>query len=213
MRTRGFRRTPAASRSIRVKSGEGPEKLAIEATRQEGNQASSSLQLDSRSGQEQILLRTERAVYRAGDPCGWRFSPPNRAGHAYVDVVKEGQTMLTRDVDIVDGHAELALTATPELAGTLDFNAYSFGRDAIPVADHRLVFVQPADELKIEATADAAVYKPGDDARIRFRVTNSKGRRRAGGAGTSGGGRGGVCAGREAAGVRQGIFLPGAGGA
>ena len=37
------------------------------------------------------------------------------------------------------------------------------------------VFVQPADELKIETTADAAVYKPGADARIRFHVTNSRG--------------------------------------
>ena len=48
-------------------------------------------------------------------------------------------------------------------------------RTRSPIGDHRLVFVQPADELKIEATADAAVYKPGDDARIRFRVTNSRG--------------------------------------
>ena len=43
------------------------------------------------------------------------------------------------------------------------------------MADHRLVFVQPADELKIEATADARDYKPGDEARIRFRVTNARG--------------------------------------
>ena len=71
--------------------------------------------------------------------------------------------------------AELTLTATPDLAGTVDFSAYLFGRDARPVGDHRLVFVQPADELKIEATADAPVYKPGDEARIRFRVTNSQG--------------------------------------
>src|SRR5207244_210440 len=62
-----------------------------------------------------------------------------------------------------------------ELAGTVDFNAYLFGRDARPVEDHRLVFVQPADELKIEASANAAVYKPGGEARIRFRVTNAKG--------------------------------------
>src|SRR2546428_2113230 len=61
------------------------------------------------------------------------------------------------------------------MAGTLDFNAYLFGRDARPVADHRLVFVQPADELKIEAAADSPVYKPGDEARIRFRVTNARG--------------------------------------
>ena len=70
----------------------------------------------------------------------------------------------------------------------MDFNAYLFGRDARPVGDHRLVFVQPADELKIEATADAPVYKPGDEARIRFRVTNCARRRRAGRAGLAGGG-------------------------
>ena len=57
----------------------------------------------------------------------------------------------------------------------MDFNAYLFGRNARPVGDHRLVFVQPADELKIDTVADAPVYKPGDEARIRFRVTNSRG--------------------------------------
>src|SRR6202035_3585546 len=37
------------------------------------------------------------------------------------------------------------------------------------------LFVQPANELKIETAADATVYKPGGDARIKFRVTNSHG--------------------------------------
>src|SRR4029077_12801034 len=57
----------------------------------------------------------------------------------------------------------------------VDLHAYLIGRDAQPVADHRLLFVEPANELKVETTADAAVYKPGDDARIHFRVTDSHG--------------------------------------
>src|SRR6266699_5640345 len=61
------------------------------------------------------------------------------------------------------------------MAGTVDFSAYLFGRDAQPVGDHRLLFVQPADELTIVTVADTQVYKPGDDARIRFRVTNGHG--------------------------------------
>src|SRR5258707_14537350 len=69
-----------------------------------------------------------------------------------------------------------AMTATPEMAGTLDFNAFLFGSDARPVADHRLIFVRPADELKIEAATDASVYKPGAEARIRFRVKNARGK-------------------------------------
>ena len=79
-------------------------------------------------------------------------------GAAYVDVVKDGQTILTRDLDIENGQAALTLTATPEMAGTLDLHAYAFGANAQPIGDHRLVFVQPADELKIETTSDAQAY-------------------------------------------------------
>ncbi len=160
---------------VRLKPTAGAETLRIDATDREGNRASSSVQLESRDGGDQILLRTERAVYRAGDRIQLRVFSTKQRGTAYVDVVKEGQTVLTRDVDIVNGQAELALTATPELAGTVDISAYVFGRNARPVGDHRLVFVQPADELKIEAKADAASYKPGGEARVRFRVTNSRG--------------------------------------
>ena len=147
----------------------------VEAADAEGNRAATTVPLELRQGEDQILLRTERAVYRAGDRIQLKIFSTSERGTAYIDVVKNGQTVLTRDLDLVNGQAELTLPATPDLAGTVDFNAYLFGRDARPVADHRLVFVQPADELKIEATADAAVYKPGDEARIRFRVTNSHG--------------------------------------
>ena len=81
-----------------------------------------------RDGADQILLRTEHAVYRAGDRIALRVFSTKKRGTAYVDVVKEGQTVLTRDVDMVNGQAELALTATPDLAGTVDLHAYLFGR-------------------------------------------------------------------------------------
>src|SRR6266571_877571 len=160
---------------LRLKDGAGTQVLTIEAEDKKGNRTSSAVALQSRGGQDQILLRTERAVYRAGDDIRLKVFSTVKRGTAYVDIVKEGQTVLTRDVDIENGQAELKLAATPELAGTVDFNAYVFGRDAQPVGDHRLVFVQPADELKIEATANAPVYKPGGEACIHFRVTNGRG--------------------------------------
>src|SRR5262249_51304444 len=131
--------------------------------------------LQARAGDEQVLLRADRAVYRAGDRIALKVLSTRRRGAVYVDVIKDRQTVRTRDVDLVDGQAELTLTATPELAGALDLNAYVIGRNAQPVADHRLVFVQPADELKIEASTAAPVYRPGDDARVQFQVTNSRG--------------------------------------
>jgi uncharacterized protein YfaS (alpha-2-macroglobulin family) len=160
---------------VRVSPGAGTESLKIEAEDKEGNHATSTVQLQTREGDDQILLRTERAVYRAGDRIALKVFSTKQRGSAYVDIVKDGQTILTRDLDLDSGQAELSLTATPDMAGTVDFNAYLFGRNARPVGDHRLVFVQPADELKIETVADAPVYKPGGEARIRFHVTNSRG--------------------------------------
>jgi hypothetical protein len=110
------------------------------------------------------------------------------ARHGYVDVVKEGQTVLTRDLDMVNGQAELALTATPDLAGTVDIHAYLFGQDARPVGDHRLVFVQPADELKIEATADPASLQAGRRSAHPLPRDQRAGRGRGSRAGVAGGG-------------------------
>jgi len=160
---------------IAIRAKGGKEALKIEARDQEGNQASTKVELEAREGEDQILLRTERAVYRTGERIRLKVFSTKARGAAYVDIVKEGQTVLTRDLDLENGQAELSLTATPEMAGTVDMSAYLFGRDARPVGDHRLLFVQPANELKIETVADASVYKPGGDARIKFRVTNSHG--------------------------------------
>jgi uncharacterized protein YfaS (alpha-2-macroglobulin family) len=153
----------------------GSESLQIEGKDAKGDSVSTSVPLQLRAGEDQVLLRTEHAVYRAGDLIHLRLLATKKRGTAYIDVVKQGQTILTRDLDITDGQAELTLAATPEMAGTVDLNAYLFGRNAQPVADHRLIFVQPAEELKIETVADANVYTPGADAKIHFHVTNSHG--------------------------------------
>lgn len=159
----------------RVTPKSGDEGLKVEATDSEGNRTSSDIPLQTRQGEAQVLLRTERAVYRAGETIRLKVFSTKLRGAAYLDIVKEGQTVLTRDVELENGQAEVSLAATPDMAGTVDLSAYLFGADARPVADHRLIFVQPADELKIETQADVPLYKPGSDARIRFRVTNSRG--------------------------------------
>jgi hypothetical protein len=160
---------------INLNPDSGIESLHIDADDHRGNHTSSNIPLQTHAGTDQILLRTNRAVIKAGNRIDLNVFSTRANGSAYIDIIKSGQTILTRDLDLQNGRAELTLIATPEMAGTLDINAYLFGRDAQPVADHRLVFIQPAEELKIETTTDSAVYKPGSDARVRFHVTNSRG--------------------------------------
>jgi len=161
--------------ALAVHGGLGKESLRIDADDHRGNRTAAKIDLGYRDGADQILLRTERALYRAGDVMHLKVFSSRERGAAYLDILKNGQTVLTRDVEMEEGEAEVDVPVTPEMAGSLDIDAYLFGRDAQPVSDHRLVFIEPADELHIEAVADAAEYKPGAEARVHFRVTNAHG--------------------------------------
>jgi uncharacterized protein YfaS (alpha-2-macroglobulin family) len=96
-------------------------------------------------------------------------------GAAYIDLVRDGQTILTRDVDLENGRAEMNVVVGPEMSGTLTVDAYVIGRSGREAEDQRLVFVQPAEELHIETVADARSHLPGGEAKVHFHVTNQKG--------------------------------------
>ncbi len=160
---------------VRLDPGRVLDSLRISADDHKGNRTTTTVPLQMRDGSDQILVRVDQGVFKTGDPIHLHVYSTRERGTAYVDLVRNGQTILTKDLDLHNGQGELNLTATPEMAGTLDIDAYLFGRNAEAVADHRLVFIQPADELKIETASDSQVYKPGADARIRFHVTNSRG--------------------------------------
>ncbi len=153
----------------------GATNIRVKAKDREGNQASVRVDLESRTGSDQVLLRAEHAIYRAGEPIRLEVLTTKQTGCIYVDFVKDGQTIGTHDLNIANGRATLELTATPDMTGTVGIHAYLFGSDASVIGDQRLVFVQPANELKIETALDAPAYKPGGEARISFRVTNNRG--------------------------------------
>src|SRR6202020_3177928 len=52
---------------IDVNAGAGIESLHVEADDHHGNRTTSNIPLENRSGDDQILLRTNRAVLKAGD--------------------------------------------------------------------------------------------------------------------------------------------------
>ena len=160
---------------VQLKPTDRPESLRIDAADRFGKHVSSSLPLQSRGGDDQILVRADRALYKPGEHMDLSVFSTRQSGGAYIDLIRDGQTVLTRDVDLVHGHADLSVTLTPAMAGTISVEGYVFGSNGAPVSDHRLVFVQPADDLHIETTAAAASYLPGSEARVHFRVTNARG--------------------------------------
>ena len=149
--------------------------LRLEADDRKGNHVTETVELESRPGEDQLLLRTSHAVYKPGDRMAVTVLSTRQRGAVYIDLVRDGQTIVTRDAELENGRAELNVGMTPEMTGTLMVHAYAIGKSGQETVDQRLVFVQPADELRVEATADAASYLPGSEARVHFRVTNAKG--------------------------------------
>jgi uncharacterized protein YfaS (alpha-2-macroglobulin family) len=161
--------------TVRIPGNDSNSILRIDADDHKGNRASDSVTLETRAGEDQVLVRTSHAVARPGDRMEIAVLSTRQRGAAYIDLVRDGQTILTRDVDLENGRAEMSVVVGPEMSGTLTIDAYVIGRSGRAAEDQRLVFVQPAEELHIETVADARSYLPGGEAIVHFHVTNQKG--------------------------------------
>lgn len=123
-----------------------------------------------------VLIRSDKAVYDVGDTADVVILSTRRSGSVYLDAVLDGQTVLTQTARLERGRAEIALDLTDREAGTLTLSAYVLSPVGVPVRDTMTVFVRPGKELNVEVKSARESYRPGERARLDFRVTNREGR-------------------------------------
>ena len=134
------------------------------------------LQVKERIGDDTILLRTNKSLYKAGDIAKLSIFSTRKTGTVYLDIIKDKQTCLTRSLDMTNGKVTDDITLDTSLAGTIQINAYLIGANGVIVRDRRLVLVDPADDLSIKISSDSDTYLPGGDAKLQFRITDKNGR-------------------------------------
>lgn len=120
------------------------------------------------------LLRTERSLYRAGETVHGEVRATSPSGAIYLDVVRDGLTILTETVPIEDGRGAFAFDLPADAAGTVSLYAYSPGRQT--QRSRRTIFVGEAGDLQVTLTADRERYRPGESATLTLRVTDENGR-------------------------------------
>jgi uncharacterized protein YfaS (alpha-2-macroglobulin family) len=178
-----FRPGPGEQRSIEMLGGQARMvwmqkqlfDLFAEARDAKGNVARAASEVTSEPFAENVVLRLDKAVYRAGDTLNADIRSSAGVPTAYLDVVRGGQTMLTRWLDVKDGKADYRLDLPADLFGTLEVHAYQTLASGEIVRDSRVVYVQPRDDLKITVKSDKSVHLPGEAGRIRFQVTDAAG--------------------------------------
>jgi uncharacterized protein YfaS (alpha-2-macroglobulin family) len=162
--------------TVSIRADEKPVVLNLKATDARGRTAQANVKLESAAQAQSLMLRTNQAVYKIGDTLRLETFSTKLRGAVYIDLVKDGQTLITRAIDTSDGRGALTVDLTPEMFGTVEARAYQITSDADPISDRRLIYVDPADDLKVEVSAERESYKPGEDARINFRATDQAGR-------------------------------------
>ena len=150
--------------------------LYAEAADAKGATAKSAVSLSSEPLGENVLLRLDKAVYKPGEAVKVDVRSSAGLPTVYLDVVRAGQTVLTHWLDVKDGKADYALDLPQSLFGTLEIHAYQMLASGEIIRDSRVVYVQPANDLKIDVTADRDVYLPGAEGKITFRVTGADGK-------------------------------------
>jgi hypothetical protein len=152
-------------------AAQDPLDYTLRATDADGNIGRKAVNLEF--GYADFVLRTDKAVYNGGETVqltalGGGVEP------IFLDLLKDGQTVLTDTIECQDGRGEHAIDLPPELFGTLEICAYRFGRDGLPVRKTRALFIRPASQLNIHAELDKKEYRPGKSAKVQFTLTDDK---------------------------------------
>ena len=161
--------------TVRITPGKETLALTLTAKDNQGNSGNKTFNFTTEPAEENILIHTNKALYRAGESLKLSARSQQAKGTLFIDLVKEGQTYLTQSVDIENNQAQLNLTLDETLVGNLLINAYIITQGGDIVRDSRWIYVNPANELNIKVTPDKSTYRPGDNASIRFNVTQSNG--------------------------------------
>ena len=147
----------------------------INATDRQGNAAEQDFYFEGRWEEGALLMRTDAPVYRVGETANVTVLTDQLERTVYLDIVRNGQTLNTRSIDVVDGVADAAIDLSPNLYGTLELHAYVIDASGRIVRDTRLIIVDQANELEIALNSDQDVYRPGDSANLNVNVSDQNG--------------------------------------
>jgi hypothetical protein len=159
--------------TFRVRPDQEEVEVAVAARDAEGRTAARTVTLGATG--DDILLRPARAILRTGETLAATVLSTQSGGWAYVDVIRGGQTVLTKSVPLEGRRGEVQLPLDANDFGTLALHAYQIGRDGDIRRDTRLVYVSPADDLTIDVRPGRDVYRPGDEATVSFHVADGAG--------------------------------------
>jgi hypothetical protein len=150
--------------------------LTAEARSIRGEVAITQANLSAEPWGEGLLLHLDKAIYKSGEGIGVAIGTSAGASPVRIDVVKAGQVVLSRRLDVRDARAACKLELPPNLFGSVEVHASQILSQGVVTHDARVAYVQPASDMRVEMRADRDVYRPSAEGTVHFQVTDTTGR-------------------------------------
>ncbi|WP_437972064.1 MG2 domain-containing protein [Sorangium sp. So ce260] len=129
----------------------------------------------AQAGGEHLIVRTDRAVYEAGETIEVAIESSEETGSVYVDWLNDGQAVDMRSLELEGGRARFSMPVDAGLLGSNRVEAYLVDDDGNLVRSGRTVFARGDSALSIEVDADKPLYAPGETATLRLSVKDDAG--------------------------------------
>lgn len=135
-----------------------------------------SMKLPFEDQKSYVAIRTDRAIYRQGQDARVQIFSSQQSDVAFVDVVRENQTVLTTTVEIAGGKGEKQIVLPADLFGAVEIHAYSISMAGEIYRDSRLVYLNPANGLKVSVATDGGTHLPGSSTTLKVNIADSNGK-------------------------------------
>lgn len=149
--------------------------LIVQAKDDNGNIAERYGKLKSQPVGDNLLLRADKSIYQVGDVIKLDLFANEPIDTVYLDVSRNEQSLLRRTISLPTNRSHYELPLPQDIFGSVMIHAYHVTSAGEIVGDRRLVYIQPVQELNIAVEQLKESYRPGDQARLKFVVTDKKG--------------------------------------
>ncbi len=123
------------------------------------------------NNEKQIFVRTNKAIYRQGEPLKIKIISTEQDETVFVDVFSSQRSVESRRVKLKNGRAELRLPFKPEFKNYLVVSA--FFADNETVQDSNGVVFPQKQNLQISAETNKETFRPAEEAQMNFTVSSS----------------------------------------
>lgn len=125
-----------------------------------------------------IRISTDRSIYKPGETVIASIESTIRTGTVYVDAVSGWSVLDSAFATLRDGKAVVRIPYRESFKGQLKMAAYTEDpEDADDLVENATGIIFPAKQgISVDANFDKAVYKPNDEATVRFGVLDVAGR-------------------------------------